>query len=146
MNYLDLLEHSYEQTKQDRVDASLGRLEFLAEDIFGITTYENIISSLMAQKILEVCKAITDRSTFEYIKSPEGNLWYLILVNLPFFHDKLSWGTSIRGAFWDFGITKNKFTIKTCGVYEGYEQIHEISFDKEQWPKFIDDMIAFARI
>ena len=145
MDYLALLEHSYKQTKQDRADASLGRLEFLAEDIFSITTYENIISSLMAQKILEVCKAITDRHTFEYIKSTEGNLWYLILVNLPFFQGKLSWGTSIRGAFWDL-YGKNRFAIKSCGLYEGYNQVLEISFDKDQWPKFINDMIAFARI
>ena len=65
MDYLCLLENSYEQCKDAQDDDRMEKLEFLAEHIFDFTTYENIISSLMTKKCLEVCKAISDKQTFE---------------------------------------------------------------------------------
>lgn len=145
MDYLKLLENSYEQCKESQCDGDMERLEFLAENIFDFTTYENVVSSLMAKKCLEVCRAISDRKTFEYIESEEGNLWYLLMVNMPFFAEKLEWGTSIRGAWWIL-YNDHQFTISSCGLYVGYEQLLEIKFNKDEWTKFINAMIKFAGI
>jgi len=138
MKYLNLLNQSFEQAKDTVCDDIMGRLEYLAGYIFNFITYENIASSLMAQKALEVGKAISDRKTFEYIRSEEGNLWFLIMVNMPFFECKLSWGTSIRGAFWD----RKKFTVESCGLYDGFNQILELEVD---WVEFVEDMISFSK-
>jgi len=145
MNYLELLENSYAQTKECQPDSEMGRLEYLAEYIFMFTTYENIVSSLMANKCLEVCRAITDRKTFGYIGNEDGNLWYLIMVNMPFFEGKLEWGTSIRGAWWELYGSK-KFKVQSCGLYEGYDQLLDIEFNSEQWAEFILAMEQFAAL
>lgn len=144
MDYLKLLEHSYKKTKDCLGDNQMDKLEYLADHIFGFTTYENIVSSMMAQKCLEVCVVISNKKTFEYIKTEEGNLWYLIMVNMPFFQDKLEWGTSIRGAWWNL-YGNRKFSINTCGLFQGDEQMDEIVFGEEQWPIFIEAMIQFAK-
>jgi len=138
MKYLNLLNHSFEQVKETVCDGAMGKFEYLASYIFGFVTYENVISSLMAQKCLEVCKAISDRKTFEYIGTEEGNFWFLITVNMPFFECKLSWGTSIRGAFWD----RKKFMVKSCGLFDGFNQILELEVD---WVGFVEDMISFSK-
>jgi len=143
MNYVAMLEHSYKQTKAYQSDPWMERLEFLAFHVFEFVTYENIISSLMAEKCLEVCKAISDKTTYEYIKTKENNTWYLLMVNMPFFQYKLNWGGSIRGAWWDCG--PEKFVVESCGLYEGYEQLLEIVFDEKQWTQFIEAMVEFTR-
>ncbi|MFH1625922.1 MAG: hypothetical protein ABID54_12320, partial [Pseudomonadota bacterium] len=84
-----------------------------------------------------------ERQTFDYIESEEGNLWYLIMVNMPFFAEKLNWGTSIRGAWWDLW-GNEKFTVNSCAIFQEYEQLLEISFSEKEWPEFINAMIAFA--
>jgi hypothetical protein len=141
MDYLELLNHSYEMNKVYRSD--LGRLEFIADNIFDFATYENIVSSLMAKKCLEVCKAIGDRTTFDYISNAEDNKWYLVMVNMPFLQGKISWGSSIRGAFWDL-LGDKEFVLESCGLYQGEDQLLKITFNKDQWGEFIDAMIKFT--
>lgn len=53
MNYLELLEHSFEENIRDM--RSMGnhnpsKLEFIGEHIFEFTTYENVVMSLFAKK------------------------------------------------------------------------------------------------
>lgn len=144
MDYLKLLQESHKETAENRDDPTLEKLEFLADDIFGFTTYDNVVSSMMAQKALEVCKAISEKKTFDYIASEEGNLWYLVMVNMPFFANRLEWGTSIRGAWWDLWGDK-EFTIKSCGLFYNGEQILELNLNETEWPKFIEAMIKFEK-
>lgn len=144
MDYLNLLNHSFAKHKEDMQDSDISKLEYLSDNIFGFTTYENIVSSKMAEKCLEVCVAITNKKTFEYIATDEGNLWYLIMVNMPFFAGKLEWGTSIRGAWWD--TCNKKFKIDSCGLYEGEEQLLRIEFTDKQWIGFVNAMVQFKEI
>lgn len=142
MDYLKLLEHSYEMDKER--DSEMSRLEYLSINIFNFTIYDSAMEELFAKKALEVSVAITDRQTFEYQKDEEGYKWYLVMVNMPFFSGKLSWGTSIRGAWWDSD-RKEKFEISSCGLYDGFEQILEpFQFDKGQWDAFVKAMADFV--
>ena len=143
MDYLKLLRDSYKETADNRDDPTLEKLEFLANDIFGFKTYENVVSSMMAKKALEVCKAISDKKTFDYIASEEGNFWYLVTVNMPFFENRLEWGTSIRGAWWALWGNK-EFTIESFGLFSDGEQILELKLNETEWSKFIEAMIKFA--
>ena len=143
MNYLKLLRESYKETADNRDDPTLEKLEFLANDIFGFTTYENVVSSMMAKKAIEVCKAISDKKTFDYIANEEGNFWYLVMVNMPFFENRLEWGTSIRGAWWDLWGDK-EFIIESCGLFSDGEQILELKLNNSEWIKFIEAMANFS--
>ena len=143
MNYLALLNHSFEEIKKCSENKKITKPEFIGEYIFEFTTYENLVLSLFAKKALEVCEAITNNNTFDYIRTEDGNLWYLIMVNMPFFEGKLEWGTSIRGAWWDLSSSKF-FTLKSCGLFENGEQLLEIKFNENQWHEFIEAMIKFT--
>ncbi len=140
MNYLELLNHSYEETKALGGCAPESRLEYLGDHIFDFTTYDGEMSALFARKAVEVCDAINARTTFDYIKDPENYRWYLLMCNMPFFASKLEWGTSVRGAWWNHTIT-----FQSCGLWQGDEQLaDEMKFTGEEWAQFTAAISAFA--
>lgn len=100
MNYLNMLMKGYDDyIKYQDPEYPSSKLEYIGNTIFNYTTYENLVMEKITCKTLEVCNAISTRTTFEYINTDEGNEWYLIMVNMPFFNGKLNWGGSIRGAW-----------------------------------------------
>lgn len=108
-------------------DYSCSPLQFLADDVFDFTTDDPCMSEFFAKKAVEVCKTITDRTTFDYIKDKEDYQWFLVMCNMPFFADKISYGVSIRGAWWEDNIT-----------YRGDK------FSLAQWEEFIRAVIEFS--
>lgn len=151
MNYLALLERSYvQQEKWAREvvkDDNFTRLEFVSKDIFDFTTYDGGIDIFLAKKAIEVCAAINARKTFDYISNEDNYTWYITMCNMPFFKNRLSWGTSIRGAWWP--AYEDKFPpLKSCGLWtegDDPEQILELKLDDKQWPQFIAALIEFAK-
>lgn len=142
MDYLRLLEDSYKKYKTE--GGSRSKLEFLSGQIFGFVTYESLVATTMAKRALEVCVAIRDHTTFDYINEEENNLWYLVMVNMPFFESKIDWGTSIRGAWWDIYGDKT-FTIDLYEFEVGGESLDRLDLDKGQWSIFIGDMVEFCK-
>jgi hypothetical protein len=139
MDYLELLENSFKT--ECCGNKHFDKYSFIAEEIFDITTYDDGMSSLFGKKAMEVFKAITEKKTFDYIKNDEDYKWYITFVNFPFFYRKLTWGTSIRGAWWD--ICTKMFEINSCGLFLNDEQITELTFNEEEWNKFTKAMIEF---
>ena len=140
MNYLELLNHSYEETKTLGGGEPESRLEYLGDHVFDFTTYDGEMSALFARKAVEVCDAINARTTFDYIKDVENYRWYLLMCNMPFFAPKLEWGTSVRGAWWNHAIT-----FQSCGLWQGDEQLaDEMKFTSEEWTQFTAAISAFA--
>ena len=139
MDYLKLLEHSYAMAAGDECPPGT-RLEWLGEQVFDFTTYDGAMSALFAGKAIEVCDAINTGATFDYIKDPENYRWFLLMCNMPFFDGRLSWGTSIRGAWWD---ANGK--LESSGLYEGEEQVLSLDFTREQWAEFAKALVVFAR-
>ncbi len=133
-----MLEHSF-QMERER-DKRLTRLAYLAAHIFDFTTYDGEISELLGAKALEVCAAISNKTTFEYIKDPENYRWYIVMVNMPFFVPRLEWGPSIRGAWWDY---KDQ-VLESCGLWRDDEQVLSMSFSEPEWLAFIAAMQEFA--
>lgn len=73
--------------------------------LLGYTTYDAGVDIELAPRFITVLKSIIDGTTYNFIESSRQNyLDYLQVVNLPFFEDRLDWGTSIRGSW----------IIKTC--------------------------------
>lgn len=95
-NYLSKLNGSFAH-----YDGELSKSEFLSGFVFDFVTYEEKFTELFAAKALEVCDAISQKKTFDYIADDERRQWYLLMVNMPFFAGRLSWGSSIRGAWWE---------------------------------------------
>lgn len=147
MDYLGLLKHSFDVAQAQ--DEITDRLEFLGVYIFDFTTYDSEMDQLFGKKALEVCKAISDKKTFEYQEDEENYKWFLVMVNMPFFKDKLEWGTSIRGAWWAL-YGDDKFELNSCGLYEdggtgqSISQVLELKFNKEQWGLFVTAMENFT--
>jgi len=135
----ELLEHSF-QSERDQ-DGEMSRLTFLADYIFDFTTYDDQMSEFFARKAIEVCAAITEGSTFEYIKDTDNYRWFLLMVNMPFFAKRLDWGTSIRGAWW----VHEDLTLESCGIWRGDEQVLSVKFSRGEWLCFIRALVAFSR-
>jgi hypothetical protein len=115
-------------------------LEFLAENIFDFTVYDSEIAETFARRAVEVCTAINESATFEYIKKQTNYEWYLLMCNMPFFVDKLEWGGSIRGAWWRATVVLNG-----CGLWEGETHLTDpLTFGGDEWERFIAATIEFA--
>lgn len=141
MDYLKLLEESYNEVKES--DESLeNRLEYLCDYIFEITTYDGIMSALFARKALQVCEAITTKTTLDYIENKENYKWFLIMCNMPFFSNKIEWGTSIRGCWWH---SYEGIKLITTGIFINGAQECELFFNEAQWDEFVHAMITFAK-
>jgi hypothetical protein len=140
--YKEMLQTGYENAvtnAEECGDYDLSKLKFLADDLFYFSTYEDEIATTMARKAVEVCQAISDRKTFDYIETDEGHFWYLIMVNMPFFKDKIDWGTSIRGAWWH--TCRNPHLKIDSGAFT---RELELSFTEESWRDFMSALIEFA--
>lgn len=140
MDYLKLLEHSYSLVEQMQEAPPRSRLEYLSQHIFDFTTYETEADQLFARRAVEVCAAVSDGKTFEYIADDQGRIWYLLMVNMPFFIGRLEWGTSIRGAWWAMPTP-----FDSCGLFVGDSQQTDWTFSAQEWDAFVRAIIAFAQ-
>ena len=77
------------------------KMEFLGATIFDFTTYDGDIDILFAERMIEVIECILNGTTFEYQSDRDKYVNYLTMVNMPFLVDKLEWGGSVRGAWFD---------------------------------------------
>lgn len=118
------------------------RLEYLASAVFGINTYDGEMDGLLSAKAVEVCHAVSGKTTFEYIKDPDKYQWYLIMCHLPFFADRIEWGSSIRGAWWT---AYEGIAFESCLLFDGDSQLHEpIKFTERGWEEFIDAVVEYG--
>ena len=140
--YRRMLEEGYEAIASTD---PIGRMEYLSDYIFDFTTYDGEMAELFAGKALEVCAAISDSTTFDYIKDAEQYRWFLVMVNMPFFADKIEWGTSVRAAWWGEP-PHARIKFDSCGLWLDNKQLYEpMEFTREQWIEFIAAVLAFGR-
>ena len=139
----------YGQMLADGYEAMKGqpprnRLQFLGHFIFQFETDDPEMTELFAQKALEVCAAISDGTTFEYVENKEDYIWFLLMANFPFFLERIEWGVSIRGAWWDVW-NQCRCDLDSCGLWEGDQQVPYLAFkDNDDWAHFVTAMRSFA--
>jgi len=129
--YLDLLEYSFSQTEK------YNRFSYLSNYIFDFTTYSTVMDKQLVIMALATCTTISERTNFDYIKKNE--LSYILMCNMPFIADKIEWGTSIRGAWWD----SNSYILRSCGIWNDGKQVFNKTI--ENWDDFIKAMVLFIR-
>lgn len=130
MRYLDLIEKDYKETLQ--AEEGKSKLEYIGEDVFNLCTYCVETTEFMTTKALEVCHAINNRNNHEYISVDHDHTWYVTILNMPFFKDKIDWGTSIRGAWWCKHESMNNNNLKLEDM------------DNDKWHQFISDLLEFS--
>lgn len=141
MNYLRLLKHSYVTNRDGSSNCGVvSKLEFLSAQVFGFTTYHSEMSELFATKALAVSAAISSQTTFEFVNNPDNHLWFLMMCNLPFFSQRIEWGSSIRGAWW----RHDPLELESGGLWEGRKQLLTIKFTEDEWLDFISALIDFS--
>ena len=146
MDYQKLLDHSYAMERAHGESPPGSRLEFLGEHVFDFTTYDATRSADFARRAVEVCAAITEKKTFDYIKDKGRYTWFLIMCNMPFFAGKIEWGSSIRGAWWG-GTADGWFEVRSCGLWIGDDQLLEpLRLDRNEWEKFVSAVASFASL
>lgn len=78
------------------------KYEWVATEMFGLTTYDSDLDERFVKDIIEVCKVILEKRNFEYIEESESNyIKYILVCQLLDSFRWLNWGTSIRGAWFD---------------------------------------------
>lgn len=141
---LELLRESYRKTKEVYDGGAETRGVYLSQFIFNFTTYDDEMDELFVKKALEVCAAISEMGRrIDFMKDPEDYKWYLIMVNMPFFSDKIEWGTSVRCAWWTSD--PGKIVLTTNGVWIDGDTPQKIRFTRPDWEDFIRAMQLFAK-
>ena len=139
MNYQELLTESFQRAQLMECPCG-SQLEFLAQSVFDFTTYDSEMDELLGAKAIEVMQSISAGATFDYIQDPEQYRWYIVMCNMPFFGNRLEWGTSIRGAWWD----NNQPPLECDGLFLNGKQITSLAFTDDEWLAFADAVISFA--
>lgn len=144
MDYLKLLQDDFKSYTDEQESPAVSRLEYLSENIFQFFTYDSSTNELFAKKAIEVCQAITNRKTFEYIEDRQQYLWYLMLCHVPFFAKRINWGSSIRGAWWDFD-SSDKMKLEECHFCVDQKEIkNPLIFTRQEWTDFMNALYCFA--
>lgn len=139
MNYLKLLVDSYEASCLMGCPPK-SRIEFIAGRIFDFTTYDSEMDALLGKKAMEVFRAISEHETIKYIADKDQYSWYIIMCNMPFFAQRINWGTSIRGSWWD----ETQPPIESCWLFMNGKRIASLTFNEDEWKAFAAAVIEFA--
>lgn len=100
--YIELLDSLYKEAIGCDCVPPSNKLEFIGNHIFEFRTYSGDLDALFAKRMILVCKHILERTTFDFIRqSDENHIEYITMCNIPFLLNKIDWGTSIRGAWFD---------------------------------------------
>ncbi len=141
MDNIKLLNESYARVVKE--DSMITKYGFIADHIFDVTTYDSRLSDRFGRDILEVCMAITQSTTYTYIEDKDCYINYITYLNYNFFRNNISWGCSIRGAFWYFDT--GKYHLDSCGMFLDGEQLLDLHFTVEEWELFIIAVDTFTK-
>lgn len=101
MDALQILKRDWDEYRNFR-PFEVTKYEWLSENIFDLTTYDNSLNERFGKKIFDVCKTILDGATFEYIqKSEQHYVDYILVCQLLEKFRWIEWGSSIRGAWFE---------------------------------------------
>ena len=135
--FAEMLEKEY----QDHIEFGIfdgSRLEYLGGYVFNYTTYRSDLDEEFAKRTLKIIEVIHKRQNFEFISTEENHVEYITIVNMPFFRDKLEWGGSIRGAWFD-EYNVYKMDCERIVVEEG--EIHEFIQGLLDWIETFNNQI-----
>lgn len=119
----------------------LSKDEFVIEHLLELSTYDEAIDIALAPYVHDTIVAITEGVTFDYIEtSDEARLWFTVICNLPWFVDKIEWGSSIRVATW-----RHKVTLESCALFDkdGEQMRGEFQFTRDIWSGIMRSLVTW---
>ena len=127
------LEQDYYDVQNFTDMDDMSRSEFLMSYVFGIFTYDGDVDQFAAYEIVDICRCISRKEPDAYWSRSKSRLViYTLLMNISFFDDNTSYGTSIRYPWWKEAI---RFENSITG------QPRTVSGDDAA--QFFDSMYAF---
>ena len=136
MNEIKGLFYAHYDYYSDCIDCN--KYTWAASEVFNLVTYDDFLDEVFVKDIVDVLKAILKRETFEYIRDGKNYMKYVWICNLLMEFHWISWGTSIRGAWFenDPGMTARDIVTGdfSCG------RIKPVPFTKENIAAFIEYM------
>lgn len=118
-----------------------GNKDSLFMNFIDFDTYDGGVDEMLAPRFTAVIKSILDRETFEHIKKSEQCYHdYLVVCNLPRFKDRIEWGVSIRGAW--FELHKEFDFYNELPVTSG-EGCHLMCDDEAKYEAYIRGLIMW---
>ena len=125
----DLLNWLFEENKKDqtqRGNADYSKYQFLSHLVFNLCAYDDEIEEKWGKAIFEVMCAIRDGETFEYIYIDDTHYErYLLVCQLLKQNNWISWGSSIRGAWFEDTEHDQKIMLDMLGVSIADERFDE---------------------
>jgi hypothetical protein len=107
--------------------------EWAASYIFGLSTYDGKLDEHFVKIIIDVCKTIDTRNTFKMIEQSDMRyITYIIGCQLLKHKNWINWGTSIRGAWFDYG------SCDAEPIYEGGGILPDVPFTKDNFAVLIE--------
>lgn len=103
--WLEWLQKIHAVMEEITNDPERSRYETVA-GMFGITTYDSGMDEALVRIMMPTLLAIGNKTSYSLVPDPQKYLHFCITVNMPLLKMRLSWGTSIRGAWYNF---KNAF-------------------------------------
>jgi hypothetical protein len=122
MTAKEIFEKDYQLTRELLEDSDI--YNWAADNIFDLTTYDDELDRLFVQVIVDVCKVILARKTFEFIEDEALYVTYIVVCQLLDRKGWINWGTSIRGAWFEEGGNAKP-------IYDGYGHEEDVPYTKE---------------
>lgn len=142
MDFLKVLLDTYQDsiTYSGRPDYS--RLAYIGDYIFEFETDDPNMAELFAKKALEICRVISRGEAQIFTREPNNYQWFLVMVNIPFFRNKIDSGPSIRNIWW----THNQDYLNIYSLFICGEMQNNVSFSHDEWIEFIEALLIFGKV
>jgi len=133
MEFYALFFNSYHYTIQYSECSPSSRLEWIGEDVFGLTTYESEHIITLASGCLDLAIQIASKT------HKADCVQYYATINLPFFMNNTNWGASIRSAWFEPLMFDNVFWT------EDGDQIPKLKIPQDRVLEFFESMLEFSK-
>ena len=101
MDVMDIFERDYVDYQIATCGESI--YQWCASRVLDLATYDEELDELFVKKFIEICNIILSRRNSVCIENRDAYITYMLVCQLFYKNDWITWGTSIRGAWFDVG-------------------------------------------
>lgn len=142
--WLEWLQKIHAVMEEITNDPERGRYETVAS-LFGITTYDSGMDEALVRIMMPTLIAIGEGTTSKQTYKAQNYLNFCITVNLPLLQKRLSWGTSIRGAWYSFKVPFDPHHGLVGTGSSGFDIIDAAPIDQGDEASFVELIYAVEK-
>ena len=100
MNLINNYQKGFEDWRKYNEDTTGTKEQYICDEVFQITTYDDCLSNEIGNDIKKVMNIIFDKQNYAFINENKENYKFFIYIcNLLSDNEMIDWGTSIRGCW-----------------------------------------------